>query len=107
MVRLISLIRGLPRDSTLAHEQGVWWDSSHELLATAVEIAHEQLRVALAVGGVRKSKLPKPLHIDRPHQPTPRSRAKSSTPVAQPRRHAQSVADVVAVLNATHRKVGS
>jgi hypothetical protein len=108
VVRLLALIVGLPRDSAMALSTGVWWDQSHELAATAVEIAHEQLRVALAAGGVKKGRLPKPLNIPRPGavRPAGASARPATTPGAR-RRSAASVADVVGLLEATHRRVGS
>jgi hypothetical protein len=108
LATLIGFVVSLPRQSALARAQGLWWSESHELAATGVELAHEHLRVAMAAAGVRKSRLPKPLRVPRP-RPVMRADGRSgATPSpSTPRRPATSVADVVAVLEASHRRVGS
>ena len=71
------------------------WTFETELAATAVEIAFETYRVLLLANGVKRSRVPRSLRIPRPSGST------QDKPV---RRHASSVQDVVAVMNAGHRK---
>ena len=72
------------------------WTFETELAATAVEIAFETYRLLLMANGVKKSRVPRSMRIPRPGGSTEDKPA--------PRRHANSVGDVLAVLAAGHRK---
>lgn len=86
-------------DSALARKYTHGWGMPEELAAVAVEIAHENFRAFLAANGVKRGRLPAALRIPRPdgastveHRPQPT------------RRRAASVAEVMSVLKAGHRR---
>lgn len=45
---------------------GWWWSDELELQALTAEIGHAHFAATLAVAGVKKSQLPKPLNLTRP-----------------------------------------
>jgi len=76
----------------------------HELAALNVEIAHHHYRATLAASGVKRGKLPPPLHLDRPTPWQPdvepnRAPRQSQTARADARHYATTVDEVVAVLS--------
>lgn len=80
-----------------------------ELAALNVEVAHHHYRATLAANGVKRGKLPPPLHLQRPRPWLP---ASSTRPPQGPRsairsdgrRHATTVAEVSAVLSAAIKR---
>lgn len=75
-----------------------------ELAAAAIELAHAHYRAALQIGGVKRSRLPHPLHIPRPTPWTPSQNPARSRPLSTAtspvRRQASTVAEVVAIVSA-------
>lgn len=92
-----ALVAYLPMDSALRREMGLDWSMAHELCALNVEVAFEVYRAVLASGGVKRSRLPKSLHIPRPAE---LGRKRPAPP--RERRRASTVEEVIAVLNAGH-----
>lgn len=102
----------LPPDSALARELSGGWSTTDELLAMNAEISYAQFRTALASGGVKKHRLPRPLQIPRPKpvtepEPDPAEeqstadeprRRPTTTPNRNRRRHATTVEEVIGVL---------
>lgn len=68
--RACGLVRSLPEESALVrHHTGdaVWgWDQ--ELAAVQIEATQGLARIMAAGFGARKSQIPEPLHIPRPHE---------------------------------------
>ena len=83
------------------------WSTQDELRALQLEMAHQHYRATLAVGGCKKHRLPPPLSIPRP---TPWEPDKVELPTVagsrrprvhkSGRRHASTVEEVVAVVQA-------
>lgn len=107
MTRLFSHVLHLPSDSAFYHELDAWWTPELELLATLGELTHASYRAQLALGGVKKGRLPKPYEArrPRPRQPSIVESTGTTRPPNKPtRRKATSVAEVIAVLSAGHRR---
>ena len=71
-----SILRNLPETSALVRLDRPWTLDRHIAVRTLEEVNHLG-RIALAVGGVKKSKLPDPLIVprpgdDKPTEPPPR-----------------------------------
>lgn len=67
---LVRLARQLPPEGALNRALGAWWTEGLELQAVTVEIIHEQIRVAMAVAGVKEAKLPARIRVPRPTDKT-------------------------------------
>lgn len=77
------------------------WGTIQELAALLVEISYESYRAFLAANGVKRGRLPPPLRVPRPHSTKDESGPRPTRPK---RKHASSVAEVVAVLATSHRR---
>jgi hypothetical protein len=108
VTRLFSHVFHLPSESAFYHELDAWWTPELELLATIGELVHATFRAQLGSGGVKRGRIPKPFEVrrPRPRQPSDVESTPTTTrpPTRPERRKATSVAEVIAVLNAGHRR---
>lgn len=84
----------LPPDSALIRALSGGWTTDNELAALNAEISYEILRAQLAVGGVKKHRLPQPLHVPRP------SAESTHDSTQKPERREATPAEVMAILAA-------
>ena len=66
MARMRALLRWLPHDAAVWVGTPMAWTVERELMATTVELLGELLRAVMASGGVKRSRLPKPIKVPRP-----------------------------------------
>lgn len=71
--RLVALAWHLPAGASIWGHDG--WGVDDELAAAAVEKLDEVVKTIARLGGVRKSKLGKPLRIPRPYERRPKTAA--------------------------------
>ena len=69
------MVQSLPEESALvrSHTGGTPWGWDQELAAVQIEATQGLARILSAGFGAKKSQIPKPLHIKRPHEMRPQT----------------------------------